>query len=161
MTYNRHDLVYFTTQVRDTSDKSLTRVIRVRHKQHECNTSETQETRVQHECYTNDASATRVRNFDFDNDTSENIFSCRYISHMAYERLQGEEQFHSKGYLLEMFRSHIFKTTNVTTLTKAIIKSPYRVLQESPCLISCIIFEEKCFSGYNLLSDQISLHGCL
>ena len=57
-------------------------------------------------CYTNDTSTTRVKNFDFDNDTSENIFSHHYISYMANERLQGEEQFHSKNYLLEMPRSH-------------------------------------------------------
>ena len=37
---------------------------------------------------------------------SENIFSHPYISYVANERLQGEEQFHSKNYLLEMLRSH-------------------------------------------------------
>ena len=46
----------------------------------------------------NDTSATRVKKFDFDNKTSENS----HISCMANERLQGEEQFHSKNYLLEM-----------------------------------------------------------
>ena len=51
-------------------------------------------------------SATRVKNFDFDNDTSENIFSHPSISYMETNRLQGEEQFHSKNYLLEMSRSH-------------------------------------------------------
>ena len=44
--------------------------------------------------------------FDFDNVTSENMFSHPYISYMANERLQGEKQFHSKDYLLEMPRSH-------------------------------------------------------
>ena len=83
---------------------------------HECNTShtrankcDTSATRVlheQHECYTNDTSATRARNFDFYNDTSENIFSHTCFSYMANERLQGEERFHSKNYLLEMPRSH-------------------------------------------------------
>ena len=57
------------------------------------------------ECYTNN-STTRVKNFDFYNDTSENIFSHCYISYIVNERLQGEEQFHSKNYLLEMARSH-------------------------------------------------------
>ena len=33
-------------------------------------------------------------------------FSHPYISYMANEKLQGEEQFHSKNYLLEMHRSH-------------------------------------------------------
>ena len=32
-------------------------------------------------------------------------------------------------------------------LTKAILKSSYKVLQESPCLISCMIFEEKYLSA--------------
>ena len=47
-----------------------------------------------------------MRNFDFDNDTSENIFSHPDISYMKNERLQGEEQFRSKNYLLEMPCSH-------------------------------------------------------
>ena len=59
-----------------------------------------------HECYTNDTSATRVKNFDFDNDTGKNIFSHPYIYYMASERLQGEEQFHTKNYLLEMSCFH-------------------------------------------------------
>ena len=47
-----------------------------------------------------------MKKFYFDNDTSENMFSHPYISYMANERLQGEEQFHSKNYLLEMSHSH-------------------------------------------------------
>ena len=47
-------------------------------------------------------SATRVKNFDFDSDTSKNIFLQPYIYYTASERLQGDEQFHSKNYLLEM-----------------------------------------------------------
>ena len=46
---------------------------------------------------TNDTSATRVKNFDFNNDTRENIFSHPYISFIANEISQGEEQFHSKN----------------------------------------------------------------
>ena len=57
----------------------------------------------QHECGT---SATLVRNFYFDNGTNENIFSHPYISYMVNERLQGDEQLHSKKYLLGMPRSH-------------------------------------------------------
>ena len=53
---------------------------------------------------TSDMSATRVKNFDFDNDTSKNIFSHSYFYYMASERLQGEEQFHSRNYLLEISR---------------------------------------------------------
>ena len=76
---------------------------RVRHK---CDMGATLTTRVRHECYTKDTSATRVKNFDFDDHTSKNIFSHHYIYYMASERLQGEEQFHSKNYLLEMSRFH-------------------------------------------------------
>ena len=76
---------------------------RVRHKQHECDTSATQ---VRYECYMNDTSATRVKNFDFDNDTRKNIFLHPYIYFMASERLQGEEKFHSKNQILEMSPSH-------------------------------------------------------
>ena len=61
---------------------------------------------VQHECYTKDKSATQVKNFDFDNDTSENIFSHPCITYMANKKLQRQEQFHSKNYLLEMLRFH-------------------------------------------------------
>ena len=65
-----------------------------RHERHECDTSATQ---VRHECYTNNVSATRVKIFDFDNGTGKNIFSHLYIYYMASERLQGEEQFHTKN----------------------------------------------------------------
>ena len=40
--------------------------------------------------------------FDFYSDTSKNIFLHPYIYYMANERQQGDEQFHSKNYLLEM-----------------------------------------------------------
>ena len=87
-------------------DTSYTSEIRVRHKWLECDTIATQTTRVRYDCYTNDKSSTRVINFDFDNGTSKNIFSHPYIYYMASERLQGEEQLHSKDYLLEMPCSH-------------------------------------------------------
>ena len=77
------DLVYFITRVPDTSDTIVTQSTREQHEWHGCHTS-----------------ATRVKSFDFDNDTSENMFSHPYISYMTNERLQGEEQFHSKNYLL-------------------------------------------------------------
>ena len=47
-----------------------------------------------------------MKNFDFDNDTGKNIFSHIYIYYMANERLQGEEQFHTKNYLLKMSHFH-------------------------------------------------------
>ena len=76
----------------DTSDTNATRV---RHERHE-----------RHERYMNNTSATQKKKFDFDNDTSKNIFSRPYIYYMASERLQGEEQFHSRNYLLDMPRFH-------------------------------------------------------
>ena len=51
-------------------------------------------------------SATRVKKFDFDNATSKNIISYPYIYYMASERLQREQQFHSRYYLLEIPRFH-------------------------------------------------------
>ena len=61
---------------------------------------------MRQECDTNYTSETQVKNFGFDSDTSKNIFLHPYIYYMASERLQGEEQFHSKNYLLEMPRFH-------------------------------------------------------
>ena len=114
---------------------------------------------------------------------------------MANERLQGEDQFHSKNYLLEMPRYHakthlksapqklnfllaeailksytlvkefcmkkrlpnIFKTKNVMKLTKTILKSFYRILQESICLISCIIFEKIFLWLYSITHAKMHL----
>ena len=59
---------------------------------------------MRHECFTNDTIATRVKKFDFENDTDKNIFSHPYIYYMVSERLQGEEQFHTMNFLLEMSR---------------------------------------------------------
>ena len=70
--FDLKDLVYFTIRVPDTTDTSVTRVL------------------------LNDTSATRVKNFDLNNDTSQNVFSHLYISYMANERLQGEEQIEKK-----------------------------------------------------------------
>ena len=97
--YLKRNIVYFATQVPDTSDPIAIRTTLV---WHEWDTSVTRVLHERHEC---DTSATRLKNFDFDNDTSENIFSHPYISYISNETLQGEEQFHSKNYLLEMTRS--------------------------------------------------------
>ena len=43
-----------------------------------------------------------MKDFGFDSDTIKNMFLHCYIYYMASEWLQGEEQFHSKNYLLEM-----------------------------------------------------------
>ena len=80
-----------------------TSATRVKHELHECDTSTT---RVRNECYTSSTSTTRMKKFDFDNNTSKDIFSHPYIYYMASERLQGEKNFHSKNYLLEMPRFH-------------------------------------------------------
>ena len=68
---------------------------------------------------------------------------------------------HFKEFCIEKKLSNIFKTTNIAKLTKVILKSSYRIRQESICHISCIIFEEEYFSSYILLIDQISLSSCL
>ena len=94
-------------------DTSGTSAIRVRHKRHRCGKSATRTTRVQHECYQNDTGATRVKHFDFDNDTGKSIFLHPYIYYMASKRLQGEEQFHSKNYILEMARFHVKIPLNI------------------------------------------------
>ena len=90
----------------NTSDTSATRATEM---QHQCDASDTSATRARHERHKCDTSATRttrVGNFDFDNDTSKNIFSHPYIYYTASERLQGEQQFHSRNCLLEMPRFH-------------------------------------------------------
>ena len=68
-----------------------------RHERHACDTSDTSATLVRHECYTNNTSVTRRKNFNFDNNTNKNIFLQPYTYYMASERLQREEQFHSKN----------------------------------------------------------------
>ena len=68
---------------------SLCYITSTRHERNECD-----------KCATR---TTRVKIFDFNNDTSQNIFTPLYFhSYMANERLQGEEQFHSENYLLEI-----------------------------------------------------------
>ena len=90
----------------DTSNTSVTRATRMQNECDTSNTSETRATRVRRKCYTNDTSVARVKEFDFDNDMGKNIFLHSYIYYMASERLQGEEQFHTKNYFLEMSRFH-------------------------------------------------------
>ena len=82
----------------DTSDTSGTNATQV---QHEWDMNNTSATRVQHKCYTNNTNATGAKKFDFDNDTSENTLPHPYNYYMTSERLQGEEQFYSKNYLLK------------------------------------------------------------
>ena len=92
-----------TTRVRHEYDMNYTSGTQVRHEQHSTKSA----AQVRHKCYKNDTSETRVKNFDFDNDTIENIISQPYISYVANKRLQREEQFYTKNYLLEMPHSHV------------------------------------------------------
>ena len=61
---------------------------------------------MRHKCDTSATRKTRVEKIDFDNGTGKNTFSQPYIYYMARERLQEEEQFHTKNYLLEMSCFH-------------------------------------------------------
>ena len=88
------------------ANTSETNATRIWHERDEYDTSPTPTTWMPHECYTNDTSAKRVKKLDFDNDRSGNIFSHSYIHYMANRRLQGEKQFYSKNYLLEMLCFH-------------------------------------------------------
>ena len=117
---------HFTYNSQDECQARATQV------QPECNTTDTSVTRVRHKRYTNGTNATQEKNFEFDNETSKNIFSHPYISYMANERLQGEEQFHSKIYLLDMHCSNAFKKSPTKTELcnrKSHIKKLYTRLQ--------------------------------
>ena len=70
-----YDLVQFTTGAPDTSDTTATRVLQ---EQHERDTSE---------------------KFLILITTGVKTFSYSHINYMASERLQGEEQFHSKYFI--------------------------------------------------------------
>ena len=69
--------------------------------------SDTSAKQVQRKCYKNDTSATRElhkqhkcdtsEKFHLLNDTSKTIFLLPYIYCMESERLQADEQFHSKN----------------------------------------------------------------
>ena len=72
-----------------------------------------------------------------------------------------QQSFAFREFCMEKRLSNIFKTTKITKFPKSIKKGCYRVLQESPYLISSMIFEEIYFPGYILLTDQISLSRCL
>ena len=102
-----------------------------------------------HERQECNASATRGRKYDFDNDRSENILSHPYISYMANERLQEEEQFHSKNYLLEMPHSHAkmhFKSAAQKlsfVMAKAISKSYTKKLHQKSYIKKLHFFGRK------------------
>ena len=63
----------------------------------------------------------------------------------AFEISLTSAVFAFKEFCKEKRLSNIFKTTNVTKLTKANLK---RVLQEFPFHITCMVFEEINLSGY-------------
>ena len=83
----------------NTNDTSETRV---HHKQHDCNASAAQATRVQQECYRNDTSATRVKKLFLIKTRKKTYFHNSVLTiSRTVKRLQEEEQFYSKDYLLE------------------------------------------------------------
>ena len=93
----RSSLIYNTSARSEryecnTTAKLATRAIRMRQK---CNTSATRTTQVRHKWKILILITTRVK-----------TFSHPCIYYMAIERLQGEEKFHTKNYLLEMSRVH-------------------------------------------------------
>ena len=104
-TSTRHERHEWDTSEWHTSDTSVTRRKKV---------GAIWATRVWHECYTHDTSATRVKNFDNDVWT---FFFTPYIYYMVSEWLPGEEQFHSKNYLLEMPSSNALAFEKYTTKT--------------------------------------------
>ena len=65
---------------------------RTLHERHKCNTSATRTTRVQHEWKILILITTPVKT----------NFQTLIISYIASEKIRGEEQFHTKNYLLEM-----------------------------------------------------------
>ena len=87
----------------DTSDTNATRVS---DKRHVCNTSETRATQMQHKCDTRATRMTRVRHEWKVLILISTRFAHLYLYYMGSQRLQGQEQFHSKNYLLEMSRFH-------------------------------------------------------
>ena len=64
-----------------------------------------------------------------------------------------QQLFTFKEFCIVKRLSDISKTTNVTKLTEALLIMSFRVLKKSPCLIFCMIFEEKCLSCYILLTE--------
>ena len=134
----RHEQHECDTNATQVQHECNNRATRVRYEQHECDTSATRVLQERHEC---DTSATRVKSFDFNNDTSKTIFSHPYIYYyMASEELQGEEQFHSKNYFLEMPFFHAKMRLKSAPqklnflMTKAISKSCTRDCScKSPC----------------------------
>ena len=91
-----YDLVYFTTRVTDTGDTSATRTTKMQQEWEKNDMSTTRMTRVRHEWKILILITRRVKTY----------CHTTYISYIANERLQGEEQVHSKNYPLEMHLSH-------------------------------------------------------
>ena len=92
------------------SNMSATWVTRAQHEWDKRNTSATWVLHKWHESYTNDTSATQVRHewkiLVLITTPVKTHFHSRYIIYIANERLEGEEQFHSKDCLLQIPRSH-------------------------------------------------------
>ena len=139
-----------------------------RHERHEYDTSDVSPAWVQHEhnewnvnvahvlyeryqWATSAIQTARVRHEwkDFGNDKSENIFSHSYLSYMAYERLQGKKQFHSKNYLLEM--PHFYARTRLKSAQQKLNLVMAKAISKSYTLdCSCIIIITDLFIVDNL-----------
>ena len=124
----------------DTSDTRETIATRM---QHECDTSDTSVTRgrqEQHECYTNDTGATRVQHewkILLLIKTQVKTFSHPYIFYMVSERLQGEEQFHTMNYILEMSLFHAkICLKSAPKKLNFLIKAISKVISKS-CTLDC------------------------
>ena len=105
-----HNTTYFYFIRATEKRSSLIYKTSARHERHKFNMSATLATRVSatqvlhdwHKCHMSATRTTRVKNFDFDNDMGKNIFSHPYIYYKESEKLQGQEQFHTKNYLSKM-----------------------------------------------------------
>ena len=106
-----------------------------------------------------------MKNFDFDNDTGKNIFSHIYIYYMANERLQGEEQFHTKNYLLKMSHFHAKMCLKSAPqklnflMTKAISKSCTLIVATNVLARSRIVTHSKTasFSIKTILCEKTNI----
>ena len=113
-----------------------TSATRVQHEENEWKRSETRVTRVWHKCYTNDTSTAeyfRTTGVRYEWKTLILITAQvktnfhTHISYMANKRLQGEEQFYFKNYLLEISRSQRTAKTELCN-GKTYIKNLYTKL---------------------------------
>ena len=105
--------------------------------------------------YTNDTSGPRVLYKRHECDTSEKILVTTRVKTyfhtpiLAYERLQGKKQFHSKNYLLEM--PHFYARTRLKSAQQKLNLVMAKAISKSYTLdCSCIIIITDLFIVDNL-----------